>query len=228
MAGIPTATNPTTMGTEAANKAATSRQSMAANFDQFLLLLTTQLQNQNPLEPLDTNQFTQQLVQFASVEQQIQTNQTLSALLSLSDSGKVGNAVNFIGAKVVAEGAATLFDGTTAEWNITTTSPASRAIVEVRDVNGTLIATNEIALTGTENKYTWNGVTSGGSKAEQGVYSLTVKAFDQQGKAVNASTDIMGTVDGVDLSGDEPLLKIGDIYVPMGLVKRIERPVAAA
>src|SRR5919112_3505074 len=74
--GVPT--------TSAANNA-----TLAKNFDTFLSLLTTQLKNQNPLEPLDTNQFTQQLVQFAGVEQQIKSNETLNSLLTSSKSSIV-------------------------------------------------------------------------------------------------------------------------------------------
>ena len=68
--GVPT--------TSVANKA-----TLAQNFDTFLTLLTTQLKNQNPLEPLDTNQFTSQLVQFAQVEQQLKSNDQLATLVSL-------------------------------------------------------------------------------------------------------------------------------------------------
>src|SRR6056297_1046040 len=80
-----------------ANRAGTDRQNIADNFDQFLTLLTTQLQNQSPLDPLDTNQFTQQLVQFASVEQQIKTNEALEALLTTSRAQNVATAASFVG-----------------------------------------------------------------------------------------------------------------------------------
>src|SRR5919112_1785150 len=86
--------------TAAANSApstAAKQPMIAQNFDSFLLLLTTQLKNQSPLDPLDTNQFTQQLVQFASVEQQLRSNETLSALLSSAKNSTTSNAANFIG-----------------------------------------------------------------------------------------------------------------------------------
>ncbi len=217
-------TNAASSSAQAAASAAKSQKTIAANFDQFLLLLTTQLQNQNPLEPLDTNQFTQQLVQFASVEQQIQTNQTLSSLLSLSESSKVSNAVSFLGAKVVAEGSSTLFTGDSAEWAISTSVPASRAIFEVRDVNGNVIASNDVSLTtGTEHKYVWDGTTTAGGKAPVGIYTLSVQAFDASGARVAAQTDIKGVVDGIDLTGAEPVLKIGDLLVPMSLIKSVTR-----
>src|SRR6185295_28056 len=82
-----------------ATKTAVDRTSIANNFDQFLLLLTTQLKNQSPLDPLNTNEFTQQLVQFASVEQQLQTNDTLGALLKSTQSATATNALGFVGAE---------------------------------------------------------------------------------------------------------------------------------
>src|SRR5262249_10208809 len=75
----------------AANSNAASQ--LAGNFDEFLKLLTTQLQHQDPLSPLDPNQFTQELVQFSSVEQQIQTNTSLSTLISLQQNAQVTSAL---------------------------------------------------------------------------------------------------------------------------------------
>src|SRR5215218_2783230 len=82
-------------------KKASDRAMIAENFDAFLLLLTTQLKNQSPLDPMDTNQFTQQLVQFASVEQQLKSNATLSALLTTVKASTT-NAASFIGMQVTA------------------------------------------------------------------------------------------------------------------------------
>ena len=95
-----------------------SGKSIAGNFDTFLQLLTTQLKNQNPLDPLDTNQFTQQLVQFSSVEQQLKTNDFLSALGAgqLANSVQT-NAVNYIGKTVTAAGVRSELTNGKAVWN---------------------------------------------------------------------------------------------------------------
>jgi flagellar basal-body rod modification protein FlgD len=82
---------------------AVSRQTLAANFETFLTLLTTQLQHQNPLEPLDTNQFTEQLVSFAGVEQQLRTNDQLEALLKLQKVGYNVTALGFVGSHVTGD-----------------------------------------------------------------------------------------------------------------------------
>src|SRR5208282_1889249 len=96
-------------------------QQLAGNFNTFLQLLTTQLQNQNPLDPLDTNQFTQQLVEFASVEQQINTNTNLQSLINLQQTSEATSALQLVGSTVTISGnAATLSNATNspATWNL--------------------------------------------------------------------------------------------------------------
>ena len=79
-------------------------KTIAGNFDTFLQLLTTQLKNQNPLDPLDTNQFTQQLVQFSSVEQQLKTNDYPVGPGGSNANTVQTSAVNYIGKTVTASG----------------------------------------------------------------------------------------------------------------------------
>ena len=95
-----------------------SRAQIAGNFNQFLNLLTTQLKNQNPLEPLDTNQFTQQLVQFAQVEQQLQQNETLTSLLSMSRSTTTANAMGFVGNRVTMDGSTSGLKDGSSHWRL--------------------------------------------------------------------------------------------------------------
>src|SRR3954465_7659759 len=129
--------------TALANSAATAGASspstnpgIASNFTAFLQLLTTQLQNQNPLEPLDTNQFTQQLVQFARVEQQLRSNDQLETLVALQKSTQASAALDFVGKTVVVSGATTHL-GTTGNtvWTFSSPKPAS-ANVAIRDSKG--------------------------------------------------------------------------------------------
>src|ERR671913_1389478 len=117
------------------------RAAIAENFEAFLLLLTTQLKNQNPLDPLDTNQFTQQLVQFASVEQQIKSNDTLNALLTSSRSSIVSTASGFVGMQVTADGATTRLADGKAEWRLNV-ARAATATIAIRDRDGNVLATD--------------------------------------------------------------------------------------
>src|SRR5919112_345140 len=112
------AATPTATTAAAAAKKTIDRTTMAQNFDAFLLLLTTQLKNQSPLDPLDTNQFTGQLVQFASVEQQLKSNDTLNALLTSSRASTASTAASFVGMTVTADGASAQLANGKAEWMI--------------------------------------------------------------------------------------------------------------
>src|SRR5690349_20323984 len=94
-----------------------SRQTIAENFDTFLSLLTTQLKNQNPLDPLDTNQFTQQLVQFTSVEQQLRTNDFLAAMMQSRQTAATSQAVDYIGKTVTASGVKSDLVNGKASWS---------------------------------------------------------------------------------------------------------------
>src|SRR5262245_57242902 len=89
---------------QAATSSTTTSSTIAGNFSTFLQLLTTQLKNQNPLDPLDTNQFTQQLVQFASVEQQINMNTQLGSLVTLQKTAQTTAALGFVGSTVTVDG----------------------------------------------------------------------------------------------------------------------------
>lgn len=198
--------------------AAADRQNIADNFDQFLLLLTTQLQNQSPLDPLDTNQFTQQLVQFASVEQQIKTNEMLGSLITSTRAANVSTASSFIGRRIQAAGPHAELADRQAQWTLTLPRAASRAVIEVLDSSGTVVATETRSLQAGEQTFSWDGRTSTGAQAPDGTYAIRVQARDAAGQPVEVSTTFSGIVDALDLTGDEPVLISGGVRVPLGAV----------
>ncbi|KAA2235460.1 flagellar hook assembly protein FlgD [Salinarimonas soli] len=204
---------------------AKSRNSIANNFDSFLLLLTTQLKNQSPLDPLDTNQFTQQLVQFASVEQQLRTNDTLKALLTNAQTSTVSNAASFVGLQVTADGASTRLTDEGASWTLTAPKAVARATLTIKDTEGNVVATSLRPLAAGSQAFTWDGRTSTGQKAPAGDYTITVTGVDAGGASVSIKTEIQGRVDSVDVSGSETILAIGKLRVPLANVKAVSRPV---
>ncbi len=206
--------------------AASDRKTIAQNFDAFLLLLTTQLQNQNPLDPLDTNQFTQQLVQFASVEQQIKSNDTLNALLTSSHSSIVSSAASFVGMQVTADGATTRLSDGKAQWRLDL-GRAGTATITISDRSGNVVKTDTKTFAAGSQDYAWNGLTSTGLPAPEGDYTITVTARDVAGQAVTVKTEISGRVESVDMSGDEPVLVLGGVSVPLPNVKTISRPTSS-
>jgi flagellar basal-body rod modification protein FlgD len=215
-----TSSSTTTNGT---NSTVTGQSSsIANNFDQFLTLLTTQLKNQSPLDPLDTNQFTAQLVQFAGVEQQLKTNETLSTLLSLNSAQMATSAVGFIGSTITADGATTKLTEGAAEWKINVPRGGA-ATITIKDANGSIVRTATTSLVAGDQSYKWDGKTSTGTTAPEGNYTITVDAVDSTGQAMTAKTLISGVVDGVDFSGSVPGLKIGTITVPISNIKSVVR-----
>lgn len=208
--------------TSSSTSSSSSTSTIAGNFDQFLLLLTTQLKNQSPLDPMDTNQFTEQLVQFAGVEQQLKTNDTLSSLLSLSAASTATNAVGFIGATITADGATTRLANSAASWKLNA-STAGTATVTIKDANGNVVQTMTRSLVAGDQTLNWDGSTSIGSAAPDGQYTVSVDGRSVAGEAITVKTQISGVVDGVDFTSSIPALKIGGISVPIDQVKSVVR-----
>lgn len=215
-------TSSSTSGSSTGSTVTGGTTGIANNFDQFLLLLTTQLKNQSPLDPLDTNQFTAQLVQFAGVEQQLRTNDTLGSLLSLSAAGTATNAVGFIGSTITADGATARLSGGKADWKVNMPA-AGTATITIKDAKGNVVQTQTRALTAGDQTYSWDGTTSTGTKAADGEYTITIDAKSVAGDTLTAKTQISGVVDGVDFTSSIPVLKIGGISVPIDKVKSVVR-----
>ena len=199
----------------------TSSKSIANNFNQFLQLLTAQLKNQSPLDPLDTNQFTQQLVQFSSVEQQLKTNDTLGALLSSTKAATASSVAGFIGLGVTADGATTSLAGGKAAWNLSASRAAKSASISINDKDGNVVATKTGTLAAGDNTFVWDGKTSTGLTAPDGDYTIKVTALDATGQSVGVKTEVSGTVGNVDMTGTTPTLLVGSIRVPVTAIKSI-------
>jgi flagellar basal-body rod modification protein FlgD len=208
--------------TAATTSSGTDRTTLANNFDQFLMLLTTQLKNQNPLDPLDTNQFTQQLVQFASVEQQIKTNTQLTSLLSATKSTTAVNALGFVGATVTADGATAHLSGGSATWTLNSPK-ASQATITIKNKSGDAIYTESRSLSSGAQPFKWSGTSNSGAPQNDGDFTISVSATDTAGAAVSVSTQIEGVVTGVDLTSDIPTLQIGAVSVPIDRVKTMRK-----
>jgi len=205
-----------------ANATGVNRATIASNFDTFLQLLTTQLKNQNPLDPLDTNQFTQQLVQFAGVEQQLRTNDSLDALVKLNKSSQLSTAMNYVGQTVTADGSTTALKAGVATWYVSAPRAAS-ATINITDSTGNLVYTHDTTLEAGTSGFTWDGKMSDGKTAPEGQYTIKINAKDATGSGVTISTQFSGVVDAVDLSGTEPLLMVGTALLTLDKIKAVQR-----
>lgn len=197
------------------------RNSIADNFDTFLQILTTQLKNQNPLEPMDTNEFTNQLVQFSSVEQAVKTNENLEALLRINAASMATAAVSYIGKSITAEGVTSALQNGSASWSYTASRPVANAFIAIRDANGAVVFSEQRPLNGTTGVYQWDGRRSDGSLASEGTYTISISGTDSSGATVPVKTAFGGVVDSVDLSGSEPILLLGGRKVSLSSVKSI-------
>ncbi len=221
---MPVSTLSSTPSTLAATSTASSssRAGIANNFDQFLQILTTQLKNQSPLDPLDTNQFTQQLVQFAGVEQQLKTNDTLATLVSSAKAQTVANAQGLVGARVNVSGNRAMLANKQALWQLNAPRSGTANVV-IKNAAGTEVASQTLTLTGGDQSFKWDGKMQNGQPAPDGAYTITLAAKDANGQTLSVKTQASGIVDMIDVSGTEPVLQIGSLRVPMSDVLSIQK-----
>jgi flagellar basal-body rod modification protein FlgD len=213
---------PTPANTASAAVSAVGAPTITQNFDKFLQLLTTQLKNQNPLDPLDTNQFTQQLVQFAQVEQQINMNQSLSALIALQTATQASAAMGFLGSTVVVNGDTSALTVGKATWSFSADRPAT-ATVNIKNASGEVVFTETRTISAGRQDYTWNGRGTNGLAMPEGNYTISITAKDATGQSVAVATEVEGVVDGVDLSQNPPVLKVGSRSFTLDKIKQVRR-----
>lgn len=200
------------------------QQALADDFDAFLQLLTTQLQNQDPLDPMDTNEFTQQLVQFSGVEQQIKSNSYLEDLITSTEAQSVNTAVNYLGSTVRVAGVATTLENGQASWDLVTSSAAPDSTITIYDANGTEMYSTRTSVDRGESSFTWDGKTNDGTDAPDGVYSIQVIGNTSDGDNVPIYTAVRGEVTGVDFTGSEPVLQLGEVRANLNAVMDIQAP----
>lgn len=219
-----TAVTNTTTTTSTSSTSSTARTSLATNFQTFLTLLTTQLQNQDPTSPMDTNQFTQQLVEYSQVEQQIDTNDKLDSLISLSGSQSTSLAMSYLGKKVtMSDGSGQLTSGK-ADWTYDLANAASATTLTVKDSSGNVVYSKTADASGDTSgthDFSWDGTKTNGETASDGLYTLTVSATASDGTAITTTVASSATVSGVDLSGSSAKLVIGSSEVAVSSVTMV-------
>ncbi|WP_018995827.1 flagellar hook assembly protein FlgD [Hirschia maritima] len=191
----------------AASNAANSRTSLASDFDTFLTLLTAQLQNQDPLEPTDATEFTNQLVQFSGVEQQIETNSALENLLASNNSATGAAMANYLGQQVEINSQGGGFHGEDVNWRYSISSEASSATITVKDAKGQIVYSQPAETDAGTHEFVWDGTLNDGTKAAQDqVYYTSVTATNADEESISTTTRLLTRVTGVDLSHDSPAI----------------------
>ena len=212
---------PASSSSSSSSLSSTTGDTLAGNFQTFLTLLTTQLQHQDPLSPLDTNQFTQQLVQFASVEQQLKTNSQLTTLVSLQQTAQSTQALGFVGKTAVVDGSTASLTNASATWDLTVPTN-SNVNISITNSTGQTVYSNSYAVQAGQNQtFAWDGKGNDGTQWPDGQYKLTATAADSAGNTVAVTTQIQGVVNSVDLTQSPPLLSINGQNYTVSQVKSI-------
>lgn len=198
-----------TTGAQAQQAANAAAQSLSGNFNTFLTLLTAQIKNQNPLQPMDSTQFTQQLVEMTGVQETIATNQNLAQLLTINENSQTANLVNYIGTTVTANGDTTSLNNGKANWQYQLPSAAQSVTLSVTDSAGKQVFTQAGTTNAGSNTFAWDGTNLSGTKEPDGIYTLSITAKDANGNPITATTQISGQVTGIETDSGQQFLNIG-------------------
>ncbi len=213
--------------TAAANAAGTAAltgtsalSSLSSNFGDFLQMLMTQLQNQDPTSPMDTSTFTSELVQFSGVEQQINTNTSLTQLIQLTQAGEVMQASAMTGKQVtVSSNQVPLQNG---QGTIQFTTPAAEPVdIAISDANGNKLSDNQMMSVAGTNTWIWNGTNSSGATLPDGTYQVTVTGANPDGTTTALTTSVIGTATGVQSQSNGMQLELGTLTVPFSSVQSV-------
>jgi flagellar basal-body rod modification protein FlgD len=210
-------TNTTPGSTSTANtNSQNALNQLSGNFSTFLTLLTTQLKNQDPTSPMDSNQFTQQLVMYSQVEQQINTNDNLKTLISQGTTNASAMAATYLGKKVsVTNGNASLSGGT-ANWTYNLDAASATTQLSITNANGQTVFTTSGETTAGDHSFTWNGKDINGNQLADGTYKLTVTAADSASNKITSSVASAGTVGQIDMTSGTPKLVVGNMELGLG------------
>ena len=211
------------------SQSATSQSKLNADLNRFLNLLVTQLKNQDPLDPMKANEFTTQLVQFASVEQQIYQNANLEKLIALEQTKVVASLVDFIGTTVESEGRTVPLENEAAEITYTIPGNANKATITITNAAGLTVYKTEADTSIGKHTFVWDGRNSFGIAQPSGTYSVLVSGLDAAGNLLPIPHTIWGRVTGANVENGQASLTLGDdIGIPQESVLSVKETKQAA
>ena len=221
MGSVPQTSN-SSASTNTASNIANAQQSLAGNQQMFLKLLTTQLQNQDPLNPMNTDQFTQQLVSMTGVQQQILTNELLQQMVG-NQTG-VGDPVSLLGKAVTATSSNAALQSGKANWTYATASNAADVKLQVTNNLGQVVYQTDAGAMGPGSQtFNWNGKdTTGVQLPDGGTYTLGVTATDAAGNSISSTVYQQGVVSAVNNSGGHVLLTVNGSPVPTSAITSVQ------
>lgn len=194
--------------------------SLSSNFSNFLNLLMTQLKNQNPSSPMDANSFTTELVQFSSVEQQINTNTSLTQLIQLTQAADVTQSSALLGKQVTVQSSEIPLQNGSGTMKFTASTPEPVSI-SVQGASGNTLRQVSVSATQGANTWNWNGKDSNGQTVPDGAYAVSVTGGLAGAPATALPFTVVGTATGVTALNNTVNLQLGALSVPFASVASV-------
>jgi flagellar basal-body rod modification protein FlgD len=207
-------------GSSAAQNAANPLVALSSNFGDFLQMLMTQLQNQDPTSPMDTDEFTSELVQFSGVEQQINTNSSLTQLIQLTQGSEVMQAGSMDGKSVTVQSSQLALQNGTGTLNFSTTA-AEPVAIAITNSAGQAVYSTSLTSTAGQNTWTWNGQDNNGNQLSDGAYNVAVETINAAGATAAVPFTVTGTATGVQSLTSGVQLELGALTVPFSAVQSV-------
>jgi len=195
------------------SKSAQASEKLEADLNRFLNLLVTQLKNQDPLDPLDANEFTSQLVQFASVEQQIYQNANLEKMLEIQQTSQAADVVSYLGTTIESSGNQSYYEGNPIDFTYSLEKNATSVTISVQNSAGGTVFTADGDATVGSHGVTWDGKDDFGNPQKDGTYTIIVSAQNAVGDLQDVAQTIYGRVSGASTEGGNVTLFVGDVEV---------------
>jgi len=212
------------IGTGTPTEANKARASLAGDMDAFLLLLVTQLKNQDPLSPLEPTEFTNQLVNFAGVEQQIATNDNIEKLLSVQNAVLASAVIGFVGKEVVADtgGKLPLQNGE-ATFEYTLGSSASNVVMTISDDEGRILFTKAGETGVGKHEVIWDGKDGKDQTMPDGSYNLAITPLAFSGETIEHTIRVKAVITGISLANGETKMDASGVTIPFEKIETITK-----
>jgi flagellar basal-body rod modification protein FlgD len=219
--GQQTGSQPTSAQSDGQSGGLNGQGKLAEDFDTFLGILVTQLQNQDPLEPMKSQEFTNQLVQFSTVEQAIATNSKLDQMLQAQAGNRASQAVNYIGKEITIDGNQVQLQNGAANFAYSLEDQAQTVAIEITDANGQVVRTLQGDTGAGRHDVSWDGTTQSGEQLSDGVYNLQIYAVDGENNTIEATTETRGEVTGFEVRDEQIHFQVGGVEVPFDQVTAV-------
>lgn len=204
----------------ASSQAGGAFSAMANNESNFLKLLTTQLKHQDPTSPMKNDQMASQLAQFSAVEQQVQTNKNLSALISLNESSQLTQNRSMVGQTASAQTSTLPLQSGSASLSFSG-SPGQIMGISVANAAGQVVKNDTVQTSGGNNTWSWDGKGNDGVQMPNGAYGVSVKTVDGNGTTADVPFSVNGKITGITKGSSGVSIQMGDAVVPMSNVQSV-------